>query len=111
MEQYKNDPAYSMFNSRLIGLDEAGFALVNEKLGNVLDKNQFMRFRKKSRQLGILMALGASRKTLAPGLFPRGDPFKRQLRLSGNPCRLSLYYAPVEAVPFLREYKYIIPEP
>lgn len=26
-------------------------------------------FRKKSRQLGILMALGASRKTLAPGLF------------------------------------------
>lgn len=43
MEQYKNDPAYSMFNSRLIGLDEAGFALVNEKLGNVLDKNQFMR--------------------------------------------------------------------
>ena len=43
MEQYKNNPAYSMFNSRLIGLDEAGFALVNEKLGNVLDKNQFMR--------------------------------------------------------------------
>lgn len=43
MEQYKNDPAYSMFNSRLIGLDEAGFALVNEKLGNVLDKDQFMR--------------------------------------------------------------------
>ena len=32
-----------MFNSRLIGLDEAGFALVNEKLGNVLDKDQFMR--------------------------------------------------------------------
>lgn len=26
-------------------------------------------FRKKSRQLGILMALGASRKRLAPGLF------------------------------------------
>ncbi len=43
MEQYKNDPAYLMFNSRLIGLDEAGFALVNEKLGNVLDKDQFMR--------------------------------------------------------------------
>lgn len=43
MEQYKNNPAYSMFNSRLIGLDEAGFALVNEKLGNVLDKDQFMR--------------------------------------------------------------------
>lgn len=43
MKQYKNDPAYSMFNSRLIGLDEAGFALVNEKLGNVLDKDQFMR--------------------------------------------------------------------
>ena len=43
MEQYKNDPAYSMFNSRLIGLDEAGFAIVNEKLGNVLDKDQFMR--------------------------------------------------------------------
>lgn len=43
MEQYKNNPAYSMFNSRLIGLDEAGFALVNEKLGNVLDKDQLMR--------------------------------------------------------------------
>ena len=35
-------------------------------------------FRKKSRQLGILMALGASRKTLAPGLF------REVLLLSGS---------------------------
>ena len=41
-------------------------------------------FRKKSRQLGILMALGASRKTLAPGLF------REVLLLSGSSAFLGI---------------------
>ena len=41
-------------------------------------------FRKKSRQLGILMALGASRKTLAPGLF------REVILLSGSSAFLGI---------------------
>ena len=41
-------------------------------------------FRKKSRQLGILMALGASRKTLAPGLF------REVILLSGSSALLGI---------------------
>ena len=37
-------------------------------------------FRKKSRQLGVLMALGASRKKLAPGLYKEGSLLPSRLR-------------------------------
>ena len=43
MEQYKSDPSWYMFQSRLIGVDEEGFALLNEKLGNVLDEEAFLK--------------------------------------------------------------------
>ena len=43
MEQYKSDPSWYKFQSRLIGVDEEGFALLNEKLGNVLDEEAFLK--------------------------------------------------------------------
>lgn len=43
MEKYRKDPSWDMFNSRLIGVDEAGFDIINEELGNVLDKEKFLR--------------------------------------------------------------------
>lgn len=43
MDLYKSDPDNGFFTSRLISVDEEGFALLNESLGNVLDEDAFER--------------------------------------------------------------------
>lgn len=41
MELYQKEPENSYFTSRLISVDEEGFSLLNESLGNTLDKKAF----------------------------------------------------------------------
>lgn len=39
--QHKENPDNSRFDTRLIGVDDAGFRLLNEQLGGILDRDQF----------------------------------------------------------------------
>ena len=41
MDLYKKDPEYVMFTARFISVDDRGFKVLNESLGNVLDKDDF----------------------------------------------------------------------
>lgn len=41
MDLYKKDPEYVMFTARFISVDDRGFEVLNESLGNVLDKDDF----------------------------------------------------------------------
>ncbi|MCI9123959.1 MAG: ABC transporter permease [Eubacterium sp.] len=41
MAAYKNDPSSPLFATRLVGIDQAAFAVINQKLGNTLDPKAF----------------------------------------------------------------------
>ncbi len=41
IENYKKNPEYGLFTSRLIGIGETGFLYLNKSLGNILNKKDF----------------------------------------------------------------------